>query len=109
MNVIARLKSRRIGKPGLVKISMSNLEERKLVLREKRKLKQTEQYNLGFLRGSKSYADRILELNALLNDLPNGNQFWIKSNGRTVKISLRQQTRASNEHTEPGFERDETY
>lgn len=45
VNVVAatRLKSRRIGKPGLVKISMSNLEKKKLVLREKRKQRQTEQ------------------------------------------------------------------
>lgn len=88
VNVVAatRLKSRRISKPGLVKISVSNLEEKTLALREKRKLRQTEQYTSVFLRGSKSHTDRILELNArtLLNKLPNGNQFRITSNGRIV-------------------------
>lgn len=71
VNVVAatRLKSRGKGKPGLVKISMSNLEKKKLVLIEKRKLRRTEQYKSVFLRGSKSQSDRILELNArtLLN------------------------------------------
>lgn len=71
VNVVAasRLKSRGKGKPGLVNISMSNLEDKKLVLIEKRKLRQTEQYKSVFLRGSKSQSDRILELNArtLLN------------------------------------------
>lgn len=71
VNVVAasRLKSRGKGKPGLVKIGMSNLEKKKLVLIEKRKLRQTEQYKSVFLRGSKSQSDRILELNArtLLN------------------------------------------
>lgn len=111
VNVVAasRLKSRGKGKPGLVKISMSNLEKKKLVLIEKRKLRQTEQYKSVFLRGSKSHTDRILELNArtLLNELSNGCQFRITSNGQIVKTS--RQTRANNEHTETRNERDEYF
>lgn len=111
VNVVAatRLKSRGKGKPGLVNISMSNLEDKKLVLIEKRKLRQTEQYKSVFLRGSKSHTDRILELNArtLLNELSNGCQFRITSNGQIVKTS--RQTRANNEHTETRNERDEYF
>lgn len=46
-------------------------------------------YTSVFLRGSKSHTDRILDINAqtLLNELPNGNQFRITSNGRIVKKS----------------------
>ena len=82
-----RLTSRITGKPGLVKISLSNLEEKKMVLREKRKLKEVERYKKVFLRGSKSHTDRILELNArtLLDELPHGDQFRVTSNGRIVK------------------------
>lgn len=61
------------------------------------------------IRGSKSHTERILELNTrtLLNELPNGNQFRITSNGRIVKKS--QETRASNEHTETRIKREENY
>lgn len=55
----ARLKSRRICKLGLVKINMKNLEEKRLVIREKRKLRQTEQFKPAFLRDSKSHTDSI--------------------------------------------------
>lgn len=61
------------------------------------------------IRGSKSHTERILELNTqtLLNELPNGNQFRITSNGRIVKKT--QETRASNGHTETRIKRDENY
>lgn len=66
-------------------------------------------YTSVFLRGSKSHTDRILETNVrtLLNELPNGNQFRITSNGRIVKKS--QETKASNEHPETRIERDKNY
>lgn len=101
----ARLRSRRIGRPGLVKISFSNLEEKKQVLREKRKLKEKDQYKTVFLRGSKSHTERILELNArtLLREMPNGNQFRITSNGRIVKKTPRSTTL----NPEPRFEHDD--
>ena len=81
-----RLKAR-YGKPGLVKISLSTLEEKKSVLREKRKLRDTQKYKSVFLRSSKTHTERLIELNArtILHELPQGNQFRITSNGRIVK------------------------
>ena len=82
----ARLKGR-FGKPGLVKISFATLQEKILVLREKRKLREHDTYKSIFLRSSKSHTERLIELNArtLLNQIPQGNQFRITSNGRIIK------------------------
>lgn len=43
---------------------MTNLVEKKLLIREKRILKQKAQYKPEFLRYSKSHTDKILEQNA---------------------------------------------
>lgn len=77
----------RYGKPGLVKISFSSLEEKKNVLREKRNIRNVEKYKTVSIRSSKSYTERLIELNArtMLSELPHGNQFRITSNGRIVK------------------------
>lgn len=77
----------RYGKPGLVKISFSSLEEKKNVLREKRNIRNVEKYKTVFIRSSKSHTERLIELNArtMLSELPHGNQFRITSNGRIVK------------------------
>lgn len=88
-NVLAatRLRSRVHGKPGLVKIAVSSLNEKKSILHEKRKLREIDAYKTEFIRSSKSHTERLIELNArtLLNEIPNGNQFRITSNGRIVK------------------------
>lgn len=83
----ARLRSRVQGKPGLVKISLSTVEEKVKILREKRKLKEVGRYRNVFLRGSKSHTERLIELNArtLLSEIPHGHQYRITSNGRIVK------------------------
>lgn len=77
----------RYGKPGLVKISFSSLEEKKNVQREKRNIRNVEKYKPVFIRSSKSHTERLIELNArtMLSELPHGNQFRITSNGRIVK------------------------
>lgn len=79
----------RFGKSSLVKISFSSLEEKKVILREKRRLQDTEKYKnvYMYLRSSKSHTNRLIELNArtILNEIPNGRQFRITSNGRIVK------------------------
>lgn len=46
------------------KQKMTNLVEKKLLIREKRILKQKAQYKPEFLRYSKSHTDKILEQNA---------------------------------------------
>ena len=82
---VQRLKSRITGKPGLVKINLSNLEEQKWYC--ERKVKEVEQYKKVFLRRSKSHTDRILQLKArtLLDEVPHGDRFREMSNGRIVK------------------------
>lgn len=84
-----RLKSRKINKPGLVKISFASVDEKIRVLRQKRNLSGIQGYGSVFLRSSKSHTERLLELNAktLLNEIPNGRNFRVTANGRIVKKS----------------------
>lgn len=85
-NVLAatRLRSRVQGKPDLVKIAVSAMNEKKSILR---KLREVDAYKSVFIRSSKSHTERLIELNAhtLLNEIPNGNHFRITSNGRIAK------------------------
>jgi hypothetical protein len=81
-----RLKGR-YGKPGLVKIALPSLEEKKAILREKKRLKETEKYKTTFIRSSKSHTERLIELNArtILSEIPQGKMYSITANGRIVK------------------------
>lgn len=83
----ARLKNRKIDKPGLVKISFARVDQKIRVLRAKRKLGEISDYRSVFLRSSKSHTERLIELNArtILNEMPNGKDFRITANGRIVK------------------------
>lgn len=78
-----RLVSRN-GKPGLVKIEVSNLDDKKKVLRGD--LKRTQDYKDVSLRSSKSHVERLQEMNTrvLLNELPNGHRYRITANGKLV-------------------------
>lgn len=60
-NVLAatRLRSRVHGKPGLVKIAVSSLNEKKSILHEKRKLREVEAYKTVFIRSSKLHTERL--------------------------------------------------
>ena len=83
----APLRSRVQGKPGLVKISLSTVEEKVMILREKRKLKEVGRYRNVFLRGSKSHTERLIELNArtLMSEKYLVHLYRVSSNGRSVK------------------------
>lgn len=84
----ARLKNRKINKPGLVKISFARIDQKIRVLRAKRKLAEISGYRSVFLRSSKTHTERLIELNArtILNEMPNGKDFnRITANGRIVK------------------------
>ena len=78
----------RNNKPGLVKIEFRSLEEKISVLRNKQNLKNHNFYNRGFIRSSKTHAERLQEayLNVLLQDMPYCNQFRLAGNGRLVRI-----------------------
>jgi hypothetical protein len=82
-----RCNNRNTGKPPLLKIAFSSVEEKVSVLRAKKLLKNNTAYKNVYLHSSKTHTERILELNAktLLSELPNGNQFRVTANGRIVK------------------------
>lgn len=73
--------------PGLVKIQLSSLDEKKRVLQAKLNLQQDDQYKMVFLRSSKTHAERIHEMNVrtLLNIIPQGNSFRLTGNGKLVR------------------------
>ena len=73
----------------LVKIELAKKEEKIRVLRNKRKLKESEDDTMKqvFIQSSRTHVERLLELNvkAVLNELPNGNTYRVTANGRLVK------------------------
>ncbi|CAC5380632.1 unnamed protein product [Mytilus coruscus] len=84
---VTRLNSRFRGKPGLVKMSLENTDQKILILRNKHKLKTDESYKTVFIQGAKSRIERLLENNtcAILRKLPQGNQFRLTGNGRILR------------------------
>ena len=102
VNVVAasRLRARYRNKPGLVKISLANLEQKVLVLRNKRKLKDTVEFKRVYLEGAKSHVERLIEINtrALLRELPQGRTYRVAGNGRLL--------RRQNQHGDDNSEMD---
>ena len=88
-NIIStyRLRSKRSDKPGFVKICFRSVQIKKQILREKHKLRQSTDYRSVYLRSSKSYVERMIELNmhTLLKELPQGAQYHMTASGRIVK------------------------
>ena len=73
-------------KPGLVKIQLDSLENKKRVLKNKLQLKDSDNYGRVFVRSSKSHTDRLIELNfrKLLEYVPGGQDLRLTGNGRLV-------------------------
>ena len=90
-----RLQPRYKGKPGLVKISFQNTEQKIKVLRNKHTLKDSDTYKRVIIKSDKTYAERLIESNAktLLRHLPDGNNFRVDANGR-----IRERQTAGQEH-----------
>ncbi len=84
--VRAKRRVSRNNKPGIVKVELRSLDEKKKVLRQKMKLKQTDTFKETYIRRLKSHVERILELNTqtLLNELPFGQNYSITAKGRLV-------------------------
>ena len=84
---VKRCPDRGTGKPPLLKIAFESVEQKVEVLRAKKNLSNSSEFKNVFLRSSKTHTERILGLNAktLLPQMPNGNQFRVTGNGRTVK------------------------
>lgn len=75
----------------MVKITFQTLEMKIKVLREKRKIRDTDNFSRVYLRSNKSHVERLGELNArtILKEMPNGKDFRITGNGRMVKTNNR--------------------
>ena len=82
----SRLQSRFQNKPGLVKISLADVEQKILVVRNKFKLKNHRVFKRVFIQSAKSNVERLLELNArtLLRELPQGRSYRVSANGRIL-------------------------
>lgn len=84
---VKRLRSRLPGKPGIVKVQMSSLDEKIAVLRNKRKLSDQHPYAHTYIKASKTHCERLIELNfkEILKELPRGTEFRFTGSGRLVK------------------------
>lgn len=82
-----RLRPRFHNRPGLVKVSFESLEQKVLVLRNKYKLKDSDNYKRVFLQSAKSHVERLLEINArtILRELPQGRSYRVSGNGRILR------------------------
>lgn len=74
-------------RPGIVKISFRSTEEKVNVLRNKMKLRESEQYKNVYIKSSKSRVERIIESNAraVLRNLPEGRSLRVDATGR-IKV-----------------------
>ena len=89
VNVVAasRMHARYRNKPGLVKISLANVKQKILVLRNKRKLKDSVEFRRVYLEGAKSHVERLIEINtrAILRELPQGRAYRVAGNGQILR------------------------
>lgn len=87
-----RLKSRDPHKPGLVKVALRNVEERKTVLSAKKGLKDNPRFKNLFIRGSQSHAERIAQMNTrtLLKEFGCEKDYRITSHGKLQKKNPQQ-------------------
>ena len=83
----SRLPARFQNKPGLVKVSLADVDQKILVLRNKFKLKNHRTFKRVFIKSAKSHVERLLELNArtLLRELPQGRSYRVSGNGRILR------------------------
>lgn len=92
-----RLPSRLRDKPGLVKISFRNADEKIRVLRNKMGLKNSESYRSVYIKSSKSRIERLIENNAraFIRNLPQGQgkSLRVDANGRIKPRNIRNDNR----------------
>ena len=73
-------------KPGLVKIAVDCLDSKKLILRAKRKLKNTVHLKKTWIRSSMTHVERVMQMNmkTLLKCVPENNRFRVNAYGKIV-------------------------
>lgn len=93
-----RFRPRFEGKPGIVKVGFSTVEDKILTLRNKMKLKQSERYSTVYIRSSKSRTERLMEQNtrAILRNLPHGHNLRLNANGRIMSNTTNRQNAENN-------------
>ena len=97
---VSRLPARFRNKPGLMKVSFEDVDQKILVLRNKYKLKNDAAYKRVYIESAKSHVERLLEINArtMLRELPQGRSYRVSGNGRI----LRRQAAEATENPENG-------
>ena len=83
IQAVVRLRQRYHDKPGLVKISFENTEQKILILKNKRKLRNSCHSEV-FIKPAKTYIERLVEANAraILRELPKKSALRVNANGR---------------------------
>ena len=81
---VTRIPSKIPNRPGIVRISFRDPVEKVRVLRNKRQLKDTEQFKTVYIRSNKSRIERLIEMNAraVLRNLPDGRSLRVDASGR---------------------------
>ena len=67
----------REGRPGIVKIELRNVDDKKAVLRAKAGLRGTRKFRNVYIRGAQTHAERLIDLNfrAILHKMPSCNSY----------------------------------
>ncbi len=82
------LDSRQTGKPGIIKIDVNTLDQKIILLKNKRSINNPQnKYKYVYIRSSKIHMEKLLELHTytLLQEIPTGWQFTFTANGWLVK------------------------
>lgn len=85
--VRAKRMSRNGNRPGIVKIQLRSLDDKKKVLRAKSELKNTHDFSRVYLRSAFTHAERLMDLNfrTLLKKIPGCQNMRITGNGRLIE------------------------
>lgn len=94
-----RLQSRN-DKPGVIKVQLKTKADKIHVLRNKEQLKSSNHTKRVFIRSAQTHEERLMRMNiqTLINELPDGNQYRFTGNGRLIKKE--QEQRQNERHNE---------
>ena len=68
-----------------MKISLADVDQNILVLRNKFKLKNHHVFKRVFIQSAKSHVERLLDARTLLRELPQGRSYRVSGNGRILR------------------------
>ena len=100
----ARLTSRD-GKPGIIKVQLRSKQDKINVLRHKNELNKCTPYKRVYIRSAQTHEERLMRQNlqTLMRDIPNGNDYRFTGNGRLIRKTEASQaaTQRSSPHGSP--------